>query len=43
MAEEKQEGQKTVVSFIVGLLIGGLLVWAFSGPSVDAPEDKKGC
>lgn len=41
MAEEKQEGQKTVVSFIVGLLIGGLLVWAFSGPSVDAPEDKK--
>jgi hypothetical protein len=41
MAEEKQEGQKTVVSFIVGLLIGGLLVWAFSGPAVDAPEDKK--
>lgn len=41
MAEEKQEGQKTVVSFIVGLLIGGLLVWAFSGPSADAPEDKK--
>lgn len=41
MAEEKQEGQKTVVSFIVGLLIGGLLVWAFSGPSADAPEEKK--
>ncbi len=40
MTEEKQEGQKTVVSFIVGLLIGGLLVWAFSGPAVDAPEDK---
>ncbi len=38
MAEEKQEGQKTVVSFVVGLLIGGLLVWAFSGP-VD--ESKK--
>ena len=33
MAEEKQEGQKTVVSFVVGLLIGGLLVWAFSGPT----------
>lgn len=33
MAEEKQEGQKTVVSFVVGLLIGGLLVWAFSGSS----------
>lgn len=27
---EKQEGQKTVVSFITGLLIGGLLVWVFS-------------
>lgn len=38
MAEEKQEGQKTVVSFVVGLLIGGLLVWAFSGP---AEEGKK--
>lgn len=33
MSEEKQEGQKTVVSFVVGLLIGGLLVWAFSGPT----------
>lgn len=41
MAEEKQEGQKTVVSFIVGLLIGGLLVWAFSGPAADAPDAKK--
>jgi hypothetical protein len=40
MTDEKQEGQKTVVSFIVGLLIGGLLVWAFSGPAVDAPSDK---
>jgi hypothetical protein len=40
MAEEKQESQKTVVSFIVGLLIGGLLVWAFSGPTVDAPEEE---
>lgn len=38
MTDEKQEGQKTVVSFIVGLLIGGLLVWAFSGPSVEAPK-----
>ncbi len=42
MSEEMQEGQKTIVSFIVGLLIGGLLVWAFSGPTVNAPaeEDK---
>ena len=38
MAEEKQEGQKTVVSFIVGLLIGGLLVWAFSSPAEDTPK-----
>lgn len=29
--QEKQEGQKTVVSFIAGLLIGGLLVWVFGG------------
>ncbi len=41
MTDAKQEGQKTVVSFIVGLLIGGLLVWAFSGPSADAPKDTK--
>jgi hypothetical protein len=42
MTDDKQEGQKTVVSFIVGLLIGGLLVWAFSGPAVDAPSNKDG-
>ncbi len=41
MSDEKQEGQKTVVSFIVGLLIGGLLVWAFSGPTASAPEVKE--
>ena len=34
---EKQEGQKTVVSFITGLLIGGLLVWVFSS----SPEEVK--
>lgn len=28
--QEKQEGQKTVVAFVAGLLIGGLLVWVFS-------------
>jgi hypothetical protein len=32
-ASEQQDGSKTLVSFIVGLLIGGMLVWAFSGPS----------
>ena len=43
MAEQqKEESQKTVVSFIVGLLIGGLLVWAFSGKGDSAvkPADK---
>jgi len=30
---EQQDGSKTLVSFVVGLLIGGMLVWAFSGPS----------
>ena len=39
MAEEKQDGQKTLVAFVVGLLIGGMLVWAFSGPSAQAPMD----
>ena len=37
MAEETQDGQKTIVAFVVGLLIGGLLVWAFSGPTTAAP------
>jgi len=31
--EQQQDGSKTLVSFVVGLLIGGMLVWAFSGPS----------
>lgn len=42
---EKQEGQKTVVAFIAGLLIGGLLVWIFAAPqaptsteTTDEPE-----
>lgn len=33
---DKQEGQKTVVAFIAGLLIGGLLVWVFSSSPEDA-------
>jgi hypothetical protein len=37
---EKQEGQKTVVAFITGLLIGGLLVWVFSSSPEVAPTDK---
>lgn len=39
MAEEKQEAQKTLVAFVVGLLIGGMLVWAFSGPTATAPTN----
>lgn len=27
----KEESKKTIVSFVVGLLIGGILVWAFTG------------
>lgn len=39
MSEQlKEESQKTVVSFVVGLLVGGLLVWAFTGAG---PEDTK--
>lgn len=34
---EKQESQKTVVAFITGLLIGGVLVWVFSS----SPEANK--
>ncbi len=38
---EKQEGQKTVVAFITGLLIGGLLVWVFSSSPTEAPTVEK--
>lgn len=39
---DKQEGQKTVVSFITGLLIGGLLVWVFSSsPEQGVKNDMK--
>ena len=37
-AEQQQDSSKTLVSFVVGLLIGGMLVWAFSGPDADAPQ-----
>ncbi len=40
MAEETQDGQKTLVAFVVGLLIGGMLVWAFSGPTASAAENR---
>jgi hypothetical protein len=42
MAETtKPEDKKTVIAFIVGLLIGGLLVWAFSGPTASAPRETE--
>lgn len=42
MAEEmNQDNQKTIVSFVVGLLIGGLLVWAFSGPADTSDKEVK--
>jgi len=41
MAEEQrsEDSQKTLVAFIVGLLIGGILVWAFTGPSKNTPTN----
>ncbi len=40
MAEQtQQDGQKTIVAFVVGLLIGGMLVWAFSDPHTDHVDD----
>lgn len=39
--ENNQDNQKTIVAFVVGLLIGGLLVWAFSGPDQTvAPSEE---
>ena len=41
MSEQlKEESQKTVVSFVVGLLVGGLLVWAFTGNGDEAPKKQ---
>lgn len=37
---EKKEGQKTVVAFITGLLIGGLLVWVFSSSPAVTPTKE---
>lgn len=35
------EDRKTIIAFILGLLIGGLLVWAFSDTPANAPTEKK--
>ena len=37
--QETQESSKTVVSFTVGLIVGGLLVWVFSGSPEQAPTE----
>lgn len=38
--QEVQDSQKTVVAFIAGLLVGGLLVWIFSTPNTaEMPAD----
>lgn len=39
--KEVQESQKTVVAFVAGLLVGGLLVWVFATDTVkvDAPSN----
>lgn len=36
----KQDGQKTVVAFVAGLLIGGLLVWVFSASPENADVEN---
>ena len=33
MTEQEQNTQKTIVAFVAGLLVGGLLVWIFSSPT----------
>lgn len=38
---EKKESQKTVVAFVTGLLIGGLLVWVFSSTPNNSTEPTK--
>lgn len=41
MDDRRQESKKTVVAFVAGLLIGGLLVWLFSGPGQGSAPTKK--
>lgn len=39
--QTNDESKKTLVAFVVGLLIGGMLVWAFSGPTTTPSTDMK--
>ena len=42
MEENTSGSQKTAVAFIVGLVIGGLLVWVFTAPhEKSAVKDEK--
>lgn len=34
---QNTQGQKTVVAFVIGLIVGGLLVWLFSGSPAESP------
>ncbi len=36
-----KESQKTVVAFIAGLLVGGLLVWVFSATTAETPNNQQ--
>lgn len=38
--DEKEKNQKTVVAFIAGLLIGGLLVWVFGAAPERTSDDR---
>ncbi|MEX0931100.1 MAG: hypothetical protein WDZ68_02270 [Candidatus Paceibacterota bacterium] len=37
--QSSKEAQKTIISFIAGLIIGGLLVWMFGGTNDATPTD----
>lgn len=34
---QNTQSQKTVVAFVIGLIVGGLLVWLFSGSPAESP------
>ncbi len=34
---DSENAERNMICFIVGLLIGGMLVWALSGPAEDVP------
>lgn len=40
--QTSQDGQKTIVAFVAGLLVGGLLVWIFNDTPAQAPVSDEG-